>query len=96
MPSVVGEPEQFGNRGKVVAQDGWLYVLLPSHCDDKFAILRSSAESKFQKWDELWVSHGYDGEPLVDPHRHDHLSIMQRTSSKFPDREVVVLDIKLS
>jgi hypothetical protein len=63
-------------------------------------MLRSTKESRYISFDEIWYGQGFEGEPLVDSARiesDDILSIFTITKETMttPLRNVVVLDFAM-
>jgi hypothetical protein len=55
-------------------------------------------EEAYARIESIWISDGYDGEPLVDVQRlevSDVLSVFTRTSRRGGESKVVVLDFAL-
>lgn len=99
--NITNTPTVIGKRGKVLARDDRLLVLLPSNAANSAAlsILASTAQGHFRDWEVVWeVPSGSTAEPLFDRYRLDEASGGDGVLSLFlvNGTDVEVLDLDLS
>ena len=97
----ISQPTDRGARGSVCVDRGNnVYLILPGNSDSSLEIMRARKGDSEVRFELIWRSKGYDGEPLVDLQRleaSDVLSIFTRTEKNAKWlRSVVVLDFSLS
>jgi hypothetical protein len=77
-----------------------IYLILPGNADSSLSIVKGHAKDGYSKFETIWISHGFGGEPLVDVQRLETsniLSVFTRTErTTGGERDVVVLDFLLS
>lgn len=93
-------PTETGARGSLcVDRQSNVYAILPGNTDSSLEIMQARKEHGYTNFEQIWMGHGFDGEPLIDVQRFeiaDELSVFIGIS-KGEDRtgSVVVLDFKL-
>lgn len=91
-------PTETGARGSIcVDRKNHVYLILPGNVDSSLVVMRTrKGDAEFEP---IWISKGFDGEPLVDVQRledSDVLSIFTRTvKDRSAASQVVVLEFNL-
>jgi hypothetical protein len=76
---------------------GDLLMLLPNAAAKTLRLCRWTKESSYTECQELWLGHGFSGEPLVDSFRLEEEGVLSIFTLQDMDagRNVVVLDFKI-
>lgn len=84
------EPTESSSRGSIcVDRKNNVYLILPGNTDSNLDIMRGCRADGYQKFESIWRSNGFDGEPLVDVQRleeSDVLSVFTRTKKSRKDK----------
>ncbi len=71
------EPTESGSRGSIIAdRKNNVYVVLPGNTDSSLDIIRGCRADGYQKFESIWWSDGFDGEPLVDAQRLEESDVL--------------------
>jgi len=94
------KPTEIGSRASVcVDRRNNVYLILPGNSDSSLEIMMAPKEDDYSRFESIWRSEGFDGEPLVDVQRLEAsniLSVFTRTEKNAEgDRNIVVLDFTL-
>lgn len=92
-------PTETGTRGSLcVDRKSNVYAILPGNTDSSLEIMQARKERNYARFEQVWLGHGFDGEPLVDVQRleiSDDLSVFIGTSKEEDGiGSVVVIDFK--